>query len=93
MRIRDVKTETLSALQANVAQNALDVLAMDPPEFNVQTVDDFELCRAIKDKREITGDFEVLEPSKTLRETDITGWEAIFLQFRDRETGKPAFHC
>ena len=90
-KIEDVKQETLSALQANVAQNALDVLAMDPPEIYVQTTDDFELCRAIKEKGGLSGNFEVLESSKKLRDCGITGWEVIFLQFRDRETGKHIF--
>jgi len=90
-RINDVKEETLSALQTNVAQNALDVLAMDPPEFDVETVDDFELCRAIKEKGVLSGDYEILEASTKLRDSGITGWEVLFLQFRDRETGEHIF--
>jgi len=90
-RIKDVKEETLSALQANVAQNALDVLAMDPPEFDVQTVDDFELCRAIKQRGGLSGDYEILEASTKLGDCGITGWEILFLQFRDRESGEYIF--
>lgn len=89
MKIADVKEETLSALRANVSQNALDVLAMDPPEIAVQTVYDFELCRAVKERGILN--FEVLDASKSLRDSGITGWEAIFLQFRDRESGEHAF--
>jgi len=92
MRMAEVKQETLSALKADIASDALDVTAMDPPEFNVETIEDFELCRAVKDKGKLTGNYEVLDSSKILRESGIAGWETIFLQFRDRETGKHAFH-
>lgn len=86
-KISRVKEETLSALQANVAQNALDVLAMDPPEIDVQCVDDFELCREIKEKG-VPARFEVLATSTSLGDSGLAGWGTVFLQFRDRQTGK-----
>ena len=89
-KMEDVKEETLSALKADVARDAFDVLALEPPQINVRNVDDFELCRAIKEKGRFTGVFEVLDPNKSLRDSDITGWEAIFVQFRDPQSGK--FH-
>lgn len=88
MKISDLKEETLPALKADVAQDALDVLAMDPPKLDVLTVEDFELCRGVKEKGKLTGAFEALHPSKSLINCGITGWETLFLQFRDRESGK-----
>ncbi|KAF8165754.1 hypothetical protein B0H34DRAFT_251593 [Crassisporium funariophilum] len=85
--IAELKSETLSALQADVATDALDVMAMDPPEIIVESEHDFELCRAIKERGRPTGALEVIEPSKLLRECGLTGWEALFLQVRDRDTG------
>jgi hypothetical protein len=86
--IAELKEETLSALQSDVASNALDVMAMDPPELNIETEEDFELCRAKRDKGKPTGEYEILEPTKMLRESGITGWEAVFLQSRDKSTGE-----
>ncbi|KAF9527965.1 hypothetical protein CPB83DRAFT_855095 [Crepidotus variabilis] len=86
-KVAELKVETLSALRADVSQDALDVTAMEPPEFEVQTVEDFELCRIIKEKGKPTGTFEPLDSSKILRESGISGWETLCLQFRDRNTG------
>jgi hypothetical protein len=89
--IDELKIETLSALKSDVAPEALDVMAMEPPEFDVETEQDFELCRAVKEKGKPTGAFEVLEASITIRDAGLSGWETLFLQFRDRETGKQVF--
>ena len=86
--VADMKSQVLSALQADVASDALDFMAMDPPQISVESEDDFELCREIKERGRPTGSFEVLEPSKTLKDSGLTGWEAIFLQIRDRSSGK-----
>ncbi|PPQ94821.1 hypothetical protein CVT25_007458 [Psilocybe cyanescens] len=86
--IAEVKADTLSALKADVAEDALDVLAMEPPDLNIDTVDDFELCRAKKDRGKPTGEYETLEPKKTLRDSGLAGWEAIFLQPREKDTGE-----
>lgn len=89
--IADMKSDVLSALQADVSSNSLDFMAMDPPQISVESEDDFELCRAIRERGKPTGDFEVLEPSKLLKDNGLSGWEAIFLQFRDRSSGKHIF--
>ena len=89
--IGKLKTETLSALKSDVAPEALDFMAMEPPEFDVETEQDFELCRAVKEKGKPTGAFEVLDASITIHNAGLSGWEVLFLQFRDRETGKQIF--
>jgi hypothetical protein len=86
--IADLKSEVLSALNADVASDALDFMAMDPPQISVESEDDFELCRAMKERGKPTGAFEPLEPYKSLKESGLSGWEAIFLQIRDRSSGK-----
>ncbi len=90
MKMEDVKEETLSALKSEVARDAFDVLSFEPPEIDVRNTGDFELCRGIKEKGRFTGVFEVLDPNKSLRDSGISGWEAVFVQFRNRQTGK--FH-
>lgn len=82
-----VKEEVLEALQLDSGQNSLDTLAMDPPEVDVQSTKDFELVRHIRDKGKPTGSFEVLSPSKVLREYGLATWELLFIQFRDTESG------
>lgn len=86
--ISDMKLEVLSALQADVSSDALDFMAMDPPQISVESEADFELCRSVKERGKPTGVFDILEPSKLLKETGLSGWEAIFLQIRDPSTGK-----
>jgi len=49
-------------------------------------VDDFELCREIKEKGR-PARFEVLAKSTSLKDSGLTGWGTVFLQFRDRQTG------
>ena len=89
--ISELKIETLSALKSDVAPEALDVMAMEPPEFDGETEQDFELCRAVKEKGRPTGDFEVLRASMTIRDAGLSAWETLFLQFRDKATGKQVF--
>ncbi|KAJ3508138.1 hypothetical protein NLJ89_g5917 [Agrocybe chaxingu] len=86
--VAELKNQVLSALTSNVASDALDIAAMDPPEVDVQAEDDFELCRPIKEKGKAAATFEILEPQKILRECGIGGWEPLFLQFRDPGTGQ-----
>jgi len=77
--IASLKEEALSALVSDVNQ------VPDVPK--VTTVDDFELCRAIKDKGKLTGDYEILDVSKQVKESKLSSWEALFIQFRDPSSG------
>jgi hypothetical protein len=86
--ISQIKSWTLSALTSDVATDSLDVQAMDPPPIDVQTGEDFELCRAVKERGKPTGVYEVVDPSMVLRDSGFIAWEVLFLQFRDRDTGK-----
>ena len=86
--IADMKSGVLSAFKADVALDALDFMATEPPQISVESEDDFELCRALKERGKPTGAFEVLEPSKVLKDSGLGGWEAIFLQVRDRSSGE-----
>ncbi|KDR84271.1 hypothetical protein GALMADRAFT_236978 [Galerina marginata CBS 339.88] len=86
--IAELKAETLSALGSDVASDALDFQAMEPPQLSIETEEDFELCRGKREKGKLTGEYEILETAKMLRETGLTAWEAIFLQPRDKSTGE-----
>ena len=86
--IADMKSEVLSALKSDVSSDALDFMAMEPPQISVESDDDFELCRALKERGKPTGVFEILEPSLQLKDSGMSGWETIFLQFRDDNSGK-----
>ena len=86
--ISELKSDTLSAIKSDVAQNSLDIMAEDPPEIDVETEEDFELCRAIKERGKPTGKYEVLPSSKAVRDHGLAGWETLYLRFRDRSTGE-----
>ena len=51
-----------------------------------QSVDDFEICRELREQRRTTGVYEALDTEKTVKEA-LQPWETIFLQFKD-EFGK-----
>lgn len=86
--ISELKSDTLSAIKSDVAQNSLDITAMEPPEIDVETEEDFELCRAVKERGKPTGKYEILPSTKAVRDHGLAGWDTLYLQFRDRSTGK-----
>lgn len=83
-----IKAEALSALTSDVNQ------VEGVPK--VKSEDDFEVCRAVKDKGKATGVYEVMDVSKQVREYNLASWDALYLQFRDTTTGKhfyPSYFC
>ncbi|KAK7470118.1 hypothetical protein VKT23_001559 [Stygiomarasmius scandens] len=72
--IASLKEEALSALTSDVNQ------VEDVPK--VSTVDEFEICRKSK-----ASGYERLDNDRELRESKISNWEVLYLQFRD-ESGK-----
>ena len=55
---------------------------------NVTTGDEFEICRGIKDKGKLTGEYEVLDTTKQIKDSSLANWEVLFLQFRDASSGE-----
>lgn len=55
--VAELKEEALSALTSDVNQ------VEDVPKISSE--DDFEICRAIKDKGKITGGYEIMDVGKT----------------------------
>ena len=72
--ISSVKETALSALTSKVCR------AESIPE--VSGVDEFEICREIKDKGRGTGKYELLEKKEVVRDV-LTPWEVVFLRYRD----------
>ena len=92
--IGDLKVEALSALKSDVLavdhDEDVDMLlgvAPDPewtpPE--VESVDDFELCRAIRERGRPTGEYEKLTTTDIVKQT-VMNWESLFIQFRENGT-------
>ena len=86
-----IKADALSALTSEV--NQVESIP------KVKSADDFEVCRAIKDKGKATGAYEVMDVSKQVREYNLASWDTLYLQFRNAATGKhfspcfcPSFH-
>jgi len=73
--IASLKTETLSALKSDVNQ------VENVPK--VTDEGDFEISRALRERGKNTVQYELLEGSQTMKDTFTTGWEVLFLQFRD----------
>lgn len=88
--LSEIKSDTFSALKSDVARDSLDVVAMEPPEIDVETEDDFELCLAVKERGRPTGKYAVLDTSTTIKDHGLAGWDTLYVQFRDRATGKHA---
>ena len=51
---------------------------------SVQTMDGFELCRAVKDRGKATTSYEVLDATSPIRGL-LSNWEELYVQFRDED--------
>lgn len=74
--VAELKEDALSALTSKVinADGEEDV-----PE--VQSLDDFELCREIKEKRVPTGKFEILDKKAKVKDV-ASAYEVLVIRFR-----------
>ena len=75
--ISNLKEEVLSALSALYLHG--DRVSQVP---TAKTVDDFELCRAIKEKGKPTGDYELLDVSGRVKD-NLANWDSVYIRFRD----------
>ncbi|KAJ7368939.1 hypothetical protein DFH08DRAFT_947823 [Mycena albidolilacea] len=84
--IKIQKLIVLTTVAPSTSVAALKAEVLDALKDNTR---DFELCRALKDTcGRPTGEYELLEDGKaSLRDTGVANWEALFLRFRDAETG------
>ncbi|KAJ7682158.1 hypothetical protein DFH06DRAFT_1160355 [Mycena polygramma] len=77
-----LKDEVLSALSSDVNQASEDVP-------RVSTARDFELCKAVKERGKLTGEYTPLDnPKLALRDAGVVNWEPLFVQFRDPQSGE-----
>ncbi|KAF9782258.1 hypothetical protein BJ322DRAFT_1075139 [Thelephora terrestris] len=79
--ISKLKEEVLSALTALYLHG--DRVSQVP---TAKTVDDFELCRAMKEKGKATGDYELLDVSGRVKD-NLVSWDSVYIRFRD-ESGE-----
>ena len=85
--IAKLKEEVLSAL------TALYLHADRVPQVpTVKTVDDFELCRAVKEKGKPTGKYELLDHESGRVKDHLVNWDSVYIRFRD-ESGTPPYHA
>ncbi|KAJ7209828.1 hypothetical protein B0H12DRAFT_993745, partial [Mycena haematopus] len=69
-----LKAEVLSALTDDI--NTLEDV---PRPKNVR---DFELCKAVKDRGKLTGEYHLLDDLElSLRDAGVANWEQLFVQF------------
>ncbi|KAK7062267.1 hypothetical protein R3P38DRAFT_2834347 [Favolaschia claudopus] len=80
-------TTSVSALKSQVLAALASNLEPDVPVPS--SISDFELCKGVrKDRGKLTGEFVLLEDTKqSVRDAGVANWEALFLRFRDAESG------
>ena len=76
--ISKLKEEVLSALTALYLHG--DRVPQVP---TVKIVDDFELCRAMKEKGKPTGDYELLDHVSGRVKDHLVNWDSVYIRFRD----------
>ncbi|KAI0082526.1 hypothetical protein K474DRAFT_1655316 [Panus rudis PR-1116 ss-1] len=89
--IKALKADVLSALNDPAFTTDTDLLPSEAdlhdPEWQVPQVtstDEFELCRAVKEKGRPTGKYSVLDENSTVK-SSLVNWESVFVQFKDEE--------
>ncbi|KAK2465929.1 hypothetical protein APHAL10511_001570 [Amanita phalloides] len=77
--IAQVKEEALSAFVSEVNQAHAEIDGTP----TVASVDDFELCRVVRDKDPRMGPtYEVLDTRRSLRDYGFSSWETLFFRFK-----------
>jgi len=82
--IAKLKEEVLSALTALYLHG--DRVPQVP---TANTVDDFELCRAVKEKGKPTGNYELLDHASGRVKDHLVNWDSVYIQFRDESGTSP----
>jgi hypothetical protein len=83
-----LKEDVLSALTALYSHG--DRVPQVP---TAKTVDDFELCRAVKEKAKPTGDYELLDAVSGRVKDSFVNWDSVYIRFRDESGMSPhSFH-
>ena len=85
--ISKLKEEVLSALAALYLHG--DRVPQVP---TVKTVDDFELCRAVKEKGKPTGDYELLDHVSGRVKDHLANWDSVYIRFRDESGTSSTSH-
>lgn len=84
-KIDAFKSQTLEALQALPDADA-------PSDYpSITSADDFELCKASRDRSTGTTKYEPAPVSSTIRDVVANSWETLYMQFKDSE-GKDAMN-
>ena len=82
--IAKLKEEVLSALAA------LSLHGDRVPQVpTAKTVDDFELCRAVKEKGKPTGEYELLDHESGRVKDHLVNWDSVYIQFRNESGASP----
>jgi len=76
--ISKLKEEVLSALTALYLHGD-----RVPQVTTAKTIDDFELCRAVKEKGKPTGEYELLDHASSRVKDHLVNWDSIYIRFRD----------
>lgn len=85
--ISQLKEEVLSALTALYSRGN-----RVPQVPAAKAVDDFELCRAVKEKGKPTGEYELLDHVSGRVKDHLVNWDSVYIRFRD-ESGTSSTPC
>ncbi|KAF8645487.1 hypothetical protein AX16_007772 [Volvariella volvacea WC 439] len=81
--ISEIKDEVYSALSSDVGAQVEEEESL--PSF--KEVDDFDLCKDLKDRGKPTGMFEKVEVGRQIKDLGLASWDTLYIQFRD-ESGE-----
>ncbi|TEB32238.1 hypothetical protein FA13DRAFT_1731990 [Coprinellus micaceus] len=86
--ISQLKKDALEALTADVSEDLLMSILPSPSNpLQLESVNDFEICRQDKERGVPTGTYTVLDTGRQVREHGLLAWETLFIQFRNPDTG------
>lgn len=90
--ISQLKKDALEALTADVSEDLLMSISPSPSNpLQLESVNDFEICRQDKERGVPTGTYTVLDTGRQVREHGLLAWETLFIQFRNPDTGVLSF--
>ncbi|TFL05828.1 hypothetical protein BDV98DRAFT_236489 [Pterulicium gracile] len=82
------QTSTIGAIKEDALSALTDAVNQKGDVPAVTSVDDFELCRAVKEKMrgnrgEVAYTYEPLDTTANVKVANVQNWETLYLRFKD----------
>lgn len=91
------QTSTIGAIKEDALSALTDAVNQKGDVPAVTSVDDFELCRAVKEKMrgnrgEVAYTYEPLDTTANVKVANVQNWETLYLRFKDNN-GNVMYIC